>query len=189
MPQRIGDSERDQAAELLREHMAAGRLDQDEFDDRLGKALTARTSADLDPLFTDLPGPKPGNAVAPAANFTPPPWQSGSNITGNALTRPTPPAIRAVPDANRALAIIAAVVRPLTIMVCFIVGWQYWWLMFIPIMVSSIAGGSRAGTRAALGAELGLSHCPTIGAISGGGRPGPSGVGAFTSVTAMTRNA
>ena len=32
---RIGDAERDKAAEYLREHMAAGRLDAGEFDERL----------------------------------------------------------------------------------------------------------------------------------------------------------
>ena len=57
---RIGDVERDQAAELLRDHMAAGRLQHAEFDERLGQALTARTQADLDGLFRDLPGPRPG---------------------------------------------------------------------------------------------------------------------------------
>lgn len=64
-PQRIGDRERDQAAEYLREHVAEGRLDQQEFDERLTVALTARTQADLDPLFLDLPSPKPGT-MAPA---------------------------------------------------------------------------------------------------------------------------
>ncbi|MET0694824.1 MAG: DUF1707 domain-containing protein, partial [Propionibacteriaceae bacterium] len=79
MPQRIGDADRDKAAEYLREHLAEGRLDQEEFDDRLTRALTAKTQSDLDPLFTDLPGPRPGSAVVPADTFKAPPWQSGSN--------------------------------------------------------------------------------------------------------------
>jgi hypothetical protein len=41
VPQRIGDAERDRAAEYLREHLAAGRLELEEFDDRLSSALTA----------------------------------------------------------------------------------------------------------------------------------------------------
>ncbi|GAA1397739.1 DUF1707 domain-containing protein [Luteococcus peritonei] len=61
---RIGDAERDQAAELLREHMAAGRLDHAEFDERLGQALSARTQPELDALFTDLPGERPGTGLA-----------------------------------------------------------------------------------------------------------------------------
>ncbi len=65
-PLRIGDAERDDAAELLREHLSAGRLRLDEFDERLGQALAARTQPELDALFTDLPGRRPGRSSAPA---------------------------------------------------------------------------------------------------------------------------
>lgn len=60
---RIGDSERDQAAELLRDHMAAGRLEHAEFDERLGQALVARTQPELDALFVDLPTLRPGEGA------------------------------------------------------------------------------------------------------------------------------
>ena len=53
------DSERDQVAETLRTHAAAGRLDPDELEDRLERAFAARTRADLEPLVADLPTPKP----------------------------------------------------------------------------------------------------------------------------------
>lgn len=56
---RIGDAERDEAVELLRQHMADGRLDYPEFDERLGRAMTARTQPELNALFTDLPTPHP----------------------------------------------------------------------------------------------------------------------------------
>ena len=59
---RIGDAERNRAAELLSEHMAEGRLTQAEFDERLSIALKAKTAAELEPLFRDLPGPNPGRA-------------------------------------------------------------------------------------------------------------------------------
>ena len=52
---RIGDAQRDAAVEVLRAHFAAGRLSVDEFDDRMGRALSATTAADLEPLFADLP--------------------------------------------------------------------------------------------------------------------------------------
>ena len=71
VPQRIGDAERDRAAGYLREHMAVGRLTQEEFDERIGAALQARTAADLAPLFSDLPAPKPGQEVAPAGSSWP----------------------------------------------------------------------------------------------------------------------
>lgn len=54
---RIGDAEREQAAVALGEHFAAGRLSADEHGDRLDRVWSARTRADLAPLFRDLPGP------------------------------------------------------------------------------------------------------------------------------------
>jgi Domain of unknown function (DUF1707) len=59
-PLRIGDEERNKAAELLSDHMAEGRLTQSEFNDRLGLVLNAKTAQDLEPVFVDLPGPNPG---------------------------------------------------------------------------------------------------------------------------------
>jgi hypothetical protein len=52
---RVSDAERDAAAGELREHFASGRLDQEELDERLSRALTAKTRGDLTALFTDLP--------------------------------------------------------------------------------------------------------------------------------------
>jgi len=54
---RLSDAERDQAITELGEHFQAGRLTQEEFDDRSGRALQARTGRDLTGLFTDLPRP------------------------------------------------------------------------------------------------------------------------------------
>jgi len=54
---RVGDVERERAVAALHDHFAAGRLDPDELEERLTAALTARTRADLDGLFTDLPAP------------------------------------------------------------------------------------------------------------------------------------
>jgi hypothetical protein len=69
---RVSDAERDQAVAALGEHFQAGRLTQEEFDDRSGRALQARTGRDLSELFTDLPGqaaPEPwaGPAAPPVA--------------------------------------------------------------------------------------------------------------------------
>jgi len=55
---RIGDAERDAAAERLRSHAAAGRLTVEELDERLGEALAARTRSDLAVLERDLPRPR-----------------------------------------------------------------------------------------------------------------------------------
>lgn len=66
---RIGDAERERAQAALGDHYAAGRLDHAEYTERLDAIWTARTHADLAPLFADLPGP---DAVsAPRAWSTP----------------------------------------------------------------------------------------------------------------------
>jgi len=52
---RIGNAERDAAVAALDEHLAAGRLDLDEYGERYARALAARTESDLAELFTDLP--------------------------------------------------------------------------------------------------------------------------------------
>jgi len=55
---RLSDADRDDAIVRLSEHYAAGRLDKDEFDERSDAVWSARTGADLDPIFADL-GPTP----------------------------------------------------------------------------------------------------------------------------------
>lgn len=66
---RIGYAERSAAQQALDEHMTAGRLDPDEYADRYAAAEMARTQAELDALFTDLPAPHPttANAIRPVA--------------------------------------------------------------------------------------------------------------------------
>ncbi|MFT3875098.1 MAG: DUF1707 domain-containing protein [Propioniciclava sp.] len=54
---RIGHAERDRAVETLREAAADGRLTLAELDERLEKALVARTRGDLHALLTDLVPP------------------------------------------------------------------------------------------------------------------------------------
>ncbi|MGI8458766.1 MAG: DUF1707 SHOCT-like domain-containing protein [Propionibacteriaceae bacterium] len=130
VPQRIGDAERDRAAEYLRDHMAAGRLDQQEFDDRLNIALTARTSDELDPLFDDLPAPKPGSELA-VPNPSAPPYPAAPSAP--------PPVVAPHRSAERfrfVMSVLAAVLFPAAIIFCFAFGWQYWWLILIPSFVS-----------------------------------------------------
>jgi len=52
---RVSDAERQAVADRLAEHFSTGRLDQAEFDERVGKAMSAKTRADLNGLFDDLP--------------------------------------------------------------------------------------------------------------------------------------
>ncbi|QBR93003.1 DUF1707 SHOCT-like domain-containing protein [Nocardioides euryhalodurans] len=62
---RIGDAERERAAAELAEHYAVGRLDQAEHAERLDRIWAARTRAELDPVFVDLPGHAPDPGWAP----------------------------------------------------------------------------------------------------------------------------
>ena len=62
---RIGDEERDRTVTLLHEHASRGRLDPEELDDRVERALRARTRDDLAALTADLPAPAAAPAPAP----------------------------------------------------------------------------------------------------------------------------
>ncbi|MEI7035013.1 DUF1707 domain-containing protein [Streptomyces pratensis] len=66
---RASDTERERIAELLREAVAEGRLEMDEFEQRLDTAYRARTHGELEPLVQDLPAP--GSAVAPVGSSVP----------------------------------------------------------------------------------------------------------------------
>jgi Domain of unknown function (DUF1707) len=52
---RASDDERDRVAGEIREHYAAGRLDEDELNERIEAAYAARTHAELQALRADLP--------------------------------------------------------------------------------------------------------------------------------------
>ena len=58
---RVGDAEREAAAQALGEHYASGRLDRAEYDERLELAFAARTGNDLSGLFRDLPQARPAS--------------------------------------------------------------------------------------------------------------------------------
>jgi Domain of unknown function (DUF1707) len=83
---RASDADRDQTISLLRRHHVDGRLDWDEFSERLERASQARTREELQALLTDLPpvsGPGavggPGTAGGPGGPAQQPggPWPGG----------------------------------------------------------------------------------------------------------------
>jgi Domain of unknown function (DUF1707) len=53
---RASDADRERTVQLLREHHAEGRLDMEEFHERLNAAYEAKTIGDLDEILADLPG-------------------------------------------------------------------------------------------------------------------------------------
>jgi uncharacterized protein DUF1707 len=52
---RVSDAERTAVADRLAKHYGDGRLDEAEFNERLDRAMKAKTQADLNGLFDDLP--------------------------------------------------------------------------------------------------------------------------------------
>ena len=61
---RISDTDRDRAAEVLREAHAQGRITVDELDERLTSVYSAKTFADLVPVTRDLPATQDATAGA-----------------------------------------------------------------------------------------------------------------------------
>jgi hypothetical protein len=77
---RVSDADRDRAIAELSGHFQAGRLTADEHEERMSRALQARTAGDLAELFTDLPGkpsavagsaPQPAGPALPSASSPP----------------------------------------------------------------------------------------------------------------------
>jgi hypothetical protein len=60
---KASDADRDAVLSDLSEHFQAGRLTADEFEDRTGRALAARTWGELRDLLQDLPAGPAGPAV------------------------------------------------------------------------------------------------------------------------------
>ena len=73
---RAASADRERAVDVLKAGFAEGRLTQDEYNDRMGRAYAARTYGDLAALTADLPaGPAP---AWPVPAYVPPP-ASGTN--------------------------------------------------------------------------------------------------------------
>jgi hypothetical protein len=73
---RLSDAERQDAMDVLSEHVSTGRLDIDEFGTRSAKISAAKTVSELAPLFEDLPSPRPMALVARPAIEAPAPQRS-----------------------------------------------------------------------------------------------------------------
>ncbi|HXP19932.1 MAG TPA: DUF1707 domain-containing protein [Streptosporangiaceae bacterium] len=62
---RVSDAERAEVADRLSRHYGDGRLDQAEFNERLDRAMNAKTQSDLHGLFADLPDTDSAQAPLP----------------------------------------------------------------------------------------------------------------------------
>lgn len=71
---RVGDRERDAVGDALRQAHLEGRLDADEFQARLDRAMAAKTYAELDELIADFPSAS-AETQAPRATGYAPAWR------------------------------------------------------------------------------------------------------------------
>ena len=71
---RASDSDRDAVVSDLSEHFQAGRLTAGEFDERMGRALAARTWGELRDLLADLPATRLAPPAPAARSFSAQPW-------------------------------------------------------------------------------------------------------------------
>jgi hypothetical protein len=124
---RASDADRDAVLSELSEHFQAGRLTAEEFDERAGQALAARTYGELRNLLRDLPAARSG-PQAPATSSAAPPQ------------RPSWPALLPV-------AVLAGVGIAVALSVGVAHGrWGFGWLLlllFIARRVVRCTGASR----------------------------------------------
>jgi hypothetical protein len=138
---RLSDAERAEAADRLGKHFADGRLDKMEYDERVSRVMSAKTRADLEGLFDDLPGSH-GSQDLPGAGAP------AGRATGVAYGRRRVGPMRMV--AFLVLAIVALSIAGHV--ASSMLWWVFapWWL--VPLIVGFIAfrvltGRTRSRTR------------------------------------------
>ena len=115
-PVRIGDAERDRAIAALGDHFAAGRLNTEEFEERVDQAIRARFNDDLKPLFVDLPR-TPEPAMEPRSDR-----QSDAHLAWSPIVWLAP------------LLVVCAVVTAVILSAPWLV-WMFLWVFLITRLV------------------------------------------------------
>lgn len=126
-PVRIGNDDRNAAQQALDEHMTAGRLDPDEYGDRVARASVARTRAELDALFTDLPEPH----GRPAATAVQP--------------RSAPPDAPNALGGRAGMTLVA--LSPFIALVLFFVFHSWLFFLLVPALGAIVYGGADRGRQ------------------------------------------
>ena len=115
---KASDSDRDAVVSDLSAHFQAGRLTAGEFDERMGRALAARTWGELRELLADLPAARPGPR-APAG-------ESLSARRGPSSGRFAPP-VAALAGIGMVIALLVIVAN---------VGWGLAWLLIPGLLIA-----------------------------------------------------
>ena len=114
---RASDSDRDAVVSDLSEHLQAGRLTAGEFDERMGRALAARTWGELRALLADLPATRLAPPAPAARSFSAQPRP----LSG----RCAPPLIAVLAGIGIATAVLVNVTHG---------GWGFIWLL-LPVLL------------------------------------------------------
>jgi Domain of unknown function (DUF1707) len=133
---RIGDEERHAATQALNAHREAGRLDATEYEDRQVQVTRARTWAEIQPIFSDLPEPHPagmpaGGPVSPVVR----PVADASVVTPSSAA-PVPAQQQGllgavVPDKYRSTVMA---LTPFAALLLFFGTHLWYWFLAIPVM-------------------------------------------------------
>jgi hypothetical protein len=122
----LSDAERQDALDVLEEHVRTGRLDIDEYGTRSAKVAAAKRVSELIPLFDDLPSPRP-SALLDGVSAPRVPVASGDTTLARWLTA------SAVPIAI-VLAIVVLVLSRGRLLLVSIA---------LPLVIAMIAGARR----------------------------------------------
>lgn len=142
---RIGHDERQRASDDLAEHFAAGRLEQSEFEERTDAVWQAKTLAELQPLFFDLPGGSlngylTSQAASGAERSSRAPATRAATPTGDSETGAS-----TGPSAGSKVLQILMGTFPIFMLILFIVlrsvGFEMAWLVFLFIPIFYVAVG------------------------------------------------
>ena len=145
---RVSDAERTAVADRLARHYSDGRLDQAEFDERVSRAMAAKTYGDFQGLFSDLPE-LPGEMPSDTAGGSP----AGSPF-GAASTPGIPPLaachgrLRHRRGPLRTAVAVALIIIAADFTLHTVTGWIWpgmWLIFLVAIIVAVSKNGRRHG--------------------------------------------
>jgi hypothetical protein len=116
---RASDSDRDAVVSDLSEHFQAGRLTAGEFDERMTRALDARTWGELKDLLADLPAARTVPRTPAATSLTARPWPSSGRVA--------PPLITALAGIGITVAVLVNVAHG---------RWGFLWLLIPALLIA-----------------------------------------------------
>jgi DUF1707 SHOCT-like domain len=136
---KASDADRDAVLSDLSEHFQAGRLTAEEFDERAGRALAARTWGELKDLLRDLPTTLPGPRAPAAASSAAASSAAASSAAGpeRLSGRRAPVPIPVLVGIGIAIAVSVGIAH----------GWGLLWLVFVVWFIARRLAWSAGAPR------------------------------------------